>query len=199
MPTPRTKRHQRTKQAILDAAVALIAEQGTTAVSMRALAERIEYSPAGLYEYFASKEEILAAVCEEGQRFLYEAMSQADPTQPPAEYVYQLGRAYIQFALHHPDHFLLMFSTPVVTQADVDHSAEEDSAYALLVQAITWGVEQEVFVTRPQFGVVEMTYAAWTLVHGMAMLRVTHLRHYPADLDTADDQALRNFLRGLMA
>ncbi len=196
MPSTRTKRHQRTKQAILDAAVALIAEQGPTAVSMRALAERIEYSPAGLYEYFASKEEILAAVCEEGQRYLYEAMSQADPTVPPADYLYQLGRAYIQFALHQPDYFLLMFSAPVPAEV---LTAETDSAYALLVQAITWGVEQGVFPVRPHFGVAEMTYAAWTLVHGMAMLRVTNLRHSPADLDTADEQAQRNFLRGLMA
>ena len=42
-----------------------------------------------------------------------------------------------------------------------------------------------------------MAYAAWTLVHGMAMLRITALRGYPADLNTADHQVLLNFMRGL--
>ena len=64
MTAPRTKRHLRTKQAILDAARQIIAEEGPAALSMRALADRIDYSAAGLYEYFGSKEEIIAAVSD---------------------------------------------------------------------------------------------------------------------------------------
>ncbi|NJN55580.1 MAG: helix-turn-helix transcriptional regulator, partial [Anaerolineae bacterium] len=55
--TPRERRHLRTKDAILDAARLIIKEQGADALSIRAIAEQIDYSPAGLYEYFGSKEE----------------------------------------------------------------------------------------------------------------------------------------------
>jgi AcrR family transcriptional regulator len=204
MTTPRTKRHLRTKQAILEAARAIIAEDGPAALSMRALADRIDYSAAGLYEYFGSKEEIIAAVCDEGQRYLYDAMSAADPGLPPVDYLYQIGLAYIRFALEHPDYFLLMFTVApppdiaaVPEEAVKEAMQAEGSAYGILVQAIRRGIDEGAFPVRPGFGLDEMAYAAWTLVHGVAMLRTTALRYYPADLAANDHQVLENFMRGL--
>jgi hypothetical protein len=74
---------------------------------------------------------------------------------------------------------------------------QEGSAYGILVQAIQRGIDAGAFPVRPGFGLDEMAYAAWTLVHGMAMLRTTALRNYTGDLATADHQALLNFMRGL--
>jgi len=206
MVTKRTKRHLRTKQSILDAARAIIAEEGPAAISMRALADRIDYSAAGLYEYFGSKEEIVAAVCDEGQRYLYDAMSAATSGLPPVEQLHQIGLAYIRFALEHPDYFLLMFTVaPAPNTADAPDAAvhaslhAEGSAYIILMQAIQRGITEGAFGVRPGFGLDEMAYAAWTLVHGIAMLRTTALRHYPSDLAARDDQVLLNFMRGLQA
>lgn len=204
METKRTRRHLRTRQAILDAARVIIAEEGPAALSMRALADRIDYSAAGLYEYFASKEEIIAAVCAEGQQHLYAAMHAVDPGLSPVEHLHDIGLAYIRFALEHPDYFLLMFTTapppnmagaPAAALQDALHG--ESSAYGLLVQAIQRGIDAGAFPVRPGFGLDEMAYAAWTLVHGVAMLRTTAMRHYPLDLAAADEQVLRNFMRGL--
>jgi AcrR family transcriptional regulator len=206
MTTTRTKRHARTKQAILDAARQIIAEEGPAALSMRALADRIDYSPAALYEYYGNKEEIIAAVCDEGQRYLFEAMNQADQNLPPAECLYQIGQAYIRFALEHPDYFLLMFTvTPPPEVAGLPEEVvrgmmeQEGSAYAILVQAIQRGIDEYAFRVRPGFDRDEMAYAAWTLVHGVAMLRITALRGFPTDLNARDHQALLNFMRGLQA
>lgn len=206
MTAPRTKRHQRTKQAILDAARQIIAEDGPAALSMRALADRIDYSPAGLYEYYGSKEEIIAAVCDQGQGYLYEAMSQVDPALPPVDYLYQIGVAYIRFALEHPDYFLLMFTEtpppdiPGVSEETVRQMMEQEgSAYFILVRAVQRGLDEGAFRERPGFGRNEMAYAAWGLVHGSAMLRTTALRGFPADLDASDHQVLLNFMRGLQA
>ena len=65
--------YARTQQAILDAARAIIHEQGPDKLSMRAIADRIDYSPAGLYEYYGSKEEIIAeeeADVKEGRKVI---------------------------------------------------------------------------------------------------------------------------------
>ena len=206
MSTTRTKRHIRTKQAILDAARAIIAEEGPAALSMRALADRIDYSAAGLYEYYGSKEEIIAAVCDQGQRYLFEAMNQVDPALPPVEHLYQIGQAYIRFALEHPDYFLLMFTvapppdmTGVPLEAVRELMEQEGAAYGILVRAIQRGIDAGAFRVRPGFGLDEMAYAAWALVHGVAMLRTTALRSYPVDLGPADHQVLLNFMRGLQA
>ena len=206
MTTTRTKRHLRTKQAILDAAREIIAEEGPAALSMRALADRIDYSAAGLYEYFGSKEEIIAAVCDEGHRYLFEAMSQADPALPPVDYLYAIGQGYIRFALEHPDYFLLMFTVGQPPDAaDIPPEVMQQmmlgqgTAYGLLLQAIQRGIDLGAFPVRPGFGLDQMGYAAWSLVHGIAMLRITALRPYPIDLAAFDDEALRNFMRGLQA
>ncbi len=207
MSTPRTKRRLRTQQAILDAARTIIVEDGLAALSMRTLADRIDYSPAGLYEYFSSKEEIVGAVCDEGQGFLFEAMDQVDKTLPPTDYLNGIGIAYIGFALERPDYFLVMFTAAPPPPEMAGASAEEvhamltsqGSAYGILIDAIQRGIDADIFRVRPGFGRDEMAYAAWTLVHGIAMLRTTALRHFPVDLASSDRQVLRNFVRGLTA
>ncbi len=112
----RTRRRTRTRQAILKAASEIVRQQGPDALSMRALAERIDYSAAGIYEYFASKEEIINAVCAEGFDRLAGYMRQSDPALPVADYLLAIGLAYIRFALENPDYFVLMFSGgPIAT------------------------------------------------------------------------------------
>lgn len=199
--SPRTRRHVRTRQAILDAALSIVHEEGPDGLSMRTLADRIDYSPAGLYEYFGSKEEIITEVCDEGHRRLADYMLEVASSLPAADYLGGIGLAYIRFALENPDHFLLMFSSPQMAgDATVDALPKEsESSYGILLQGIQRGIDEGAFRARPGFGLSEMGYAAWTLVHGIAMLRVTALRGYPLNLDAADHQALLNFIRGLQA
>src|SRR5688500_12347249 len=96
---PRERRYQRTQQAILTAARSLLTEGGPDALAIRAIADRSDLSPAGLYEYYGSKEEIITALYWEGHRMLKRYMAQVPLTLPPDEYMVELGIAYIHFAL----------------------------------------------------------------------------------------------------
>ncbi|MBX3053680.1 MAG: TetR/AcrR family transcriptional regulator [Caldilineaceae bacterium] len=200
-PSPKERRQARTREAILEAAQEIISTDGTDALSMRAIAQRIDYSPAGLYEYFGGKEEIITAVCEEGEKQLFALMDQVDKSLAPAEYLRDIGHAYIRFAMERPDHFLLMFSTPSLGQneEEITGKSADSSAFGILLFAIRRGVEAGIFLLRPGLDLLTMAYAAWATVHGLAMLRATHLRDFPMDFDTADRAALANFGRGLMA
>lgn len=173
---------------------------------MRALAQRIDYSPAGLYEYFDNKDEIIGAVCEQGHRRLAEYMQRADASLPPDEYLLELGLAYLDFAQRNPDFFMLMFVNPAtgvppgVGPAEVmAKMTSEASSFSLLLQAIARGVEEGVFHTGPEYGVLEMAFTAWGMVHGMAMLRIGHLRHFPGDFAPIEREALRRIGAGLKA
>jgi AcrR family transcriptional regulator len=196
----RDRRFRRNKQAILDAALEIIREAGPAALSMRALGERSDYSAAGLYEYFGGKDEIIAAVCEQGYDRLTAHMRRADPGLPAADYLVEIGAGYIRFALENPDYFLLMFTvtpprpTGAISPAEI---LQGDSSFHILLRAIHRGIGEGVFRARPGFGLMEMAYAAWGIVHGLAMLRVTSLRGYPMDFDAADHEALLSFARGL--
>ncbi len=179
--SPREKRHARTKQAILDAAQEIVAEQGPEGLSMRELANRIEYSPSGLYEYFGSKEEIIGALCMEGLERLSAALRPSTQSDRPwAERLVENGMAYLDFATRNPQHYLLMFG-----RVDFEHFTFEETqrndAYGLLHQIIQGGVEAGEFRTHEGYGIEAMTYAAWALVHGLAMLQLTMLKTAPFD------------------
>ena len=124
--SPRERRRQRTEQAILDAARQIIREQGIDALSMRGIADAIDYSPAGLYEYFGSKEEIVYAVIGQGFERFTRALQSVDGSLPAAEYMVEMGMAYIDFATRNPDFFLLMFTTAPLADIFADeHNASD--------------------------------------------------------------------------
>jgi AcrR family transcriptional regulator len=215
--TPRQRRYRRRQEAILTAAREIIRDEGINALSMRAIAERIDYSAATLYEYFASKEEIVEAVCGQGQRVLRDYLAAVDEGLPTLEYFHKLGLAYIRFALENPDYFLIMFTFAGPRKS---HDAEmeeriasagggaggqagdqttEESAYAILVAAVRRAVDEGVFRTRPGFGVMEMSYAAWSIVHGIAMLRVAHIGMLPMPFEHLDAVSLHALTRGFQS
>lgn len=203
--TPRERRHQRTQHAIIEAARQIIRESGVDSLSIRAIAERIDYSPAGLYEYFGSKEEIIAAVCAQNFERFAKRLGQVDRSLAPAEYMLELGLAYIDFAVRNPDSFLLMFTTFPLLQGKEGASRHsnshdkptDDDAFAILVQGVKRGVEAGIYRTTPGFGVLEMAYASWTQVHGLAMLRITSGANLPVDHNRLEREALIRWGAGL--
>lgn len=203
--TPRERRHQRTQQAIIDAARQIIRASGVDALSIRAIAEQIDYSPAGLYEYFGSKEEIVAAVCAQDFERFARRLGQVDTTLPPTEYILELGLSYIDFAMRNPDSFLLMFTTFPLSQLNQQQAPDDivasmkadDSAFAILVRGVQRCIDEGIYQMKPGFGVVEMAYALWALVHGLAMLRVTSGSLMPFDYNVVEREALQKFGTGL--
>lgn len=96
-------------RAILDAARDLFVAEGYRNVSIRKIAERIEYSPASIYSYFPSKDDIFFSLAEEGFRVLCapneSCAKQVDPLQAIRG---SFWRIY-EFSKTHPEYFALMF------------------------------------------------------------------------------------------
>src|SRR5689334_5028600 len=94
----RRQRHADMKAAILQAARTVILDRGAAHFSLREVARRSGYSPAGLYEYFSSKEDLVRAVADESLAQLYAYLSRAAADLPPAQRLVELGLAYVRFA-----------------------------------------------------------------------------------------------------
>jgi AcrR family transcriptional regulator len=203
--SPRERRHQRTQQAILTAARSILAESGADKLSIRAIADRIDYSPAGLYEYYGSKEEIIGALTREGHLTLKRYMEQVPFTLAPADYLVEIGIAYIQFAVQNPDYFLLIFTSPSARpSAESETSSavsmeldEEATSFPLLLRGVQRGVEAGVVRYLPGQSLLETAYAFWTIVHGAAMLRISQFTHFQIDFDQTDRLMLAAFVRGM--
>lgn len=101
------------RRAILDAARELFVSEGFQNVSIRKIAERIEYSPAAIYSYFPSKDDIFFALAEEGFRLLGDPGSapyrEQLQTLKPLERVRMIFRCLYEFSREHPQYFALMF------------------------------------------------------------------------------------------
>lgn len=194
--TARQRRQQKTRQAILAAAHQIIVEKGPDELSMRSLAERIDYSPSGLYEYFDSKEQILETVCEEGHGMLAQAMRQVDETLPPDAYLLEIGQVYVDFAAANPALFRLMFSNIPAEPPDPALISNR-SSYLVLIEAIQRGIASGVFLQREGFGLHEMAFAAWSMVHGIAMLQM-YMKDLLPGFEASKQQALFALGRGLM-
>src|SRR5688572_29707153 len=114
------------RNKIMDAARELILEQGVEAVSMRKIAERIEYSPTAIYQHFADKEALLHAMCERDFDALGEDMREKTAhVADPVERIMMLGHGYVRFPMEFPSHFRVMFMTPAAHPKDMTESDRE--------------------------------------------------------------------------
>ena len=96
------------RRAIVDAARELFVAEGFGKVSMRKIAERIEYSPAAIYSYFPSKDDIFYALVEEGFRLLCDGFPPQEPADPLETVRVGLKGLY-RFSQAHPEYYALMF------------------------------------------------------------------------------------------
>ena len=109
------ERQEREREAvarsILDAARELFVTHGYQEVSLRKIADRIEYSPAAIYGYFASKDDLFFALAEEGFRLLFSYGRDVRhvPGEDPADTLRRMFWQYYEFSKEHPEYFALMF------------------------------------------------------------------------------------------
>lgn len=114
-PTPLTRADRQrqardvTRRAILDAALDLFVADGYAQVSIRNIAARVGYSPAAIYSYFESKDDIFYALAEEGYR-LIGALQMSEPASADAlEDIRKVVRRVYDFSKRQPQYFALVF------------------------------------------------------------------------------------------
>jgi len=193
----RERRQARTREAIIQAAEEIIQTQGPDALSMREVAELTDYSASNLYEYFASKDDLLAAVANEALMRLATQVGQSATGLSPRERLLAYGQSYLEFARTHADLYLLTFGRKLAHSVLADPE-KTPSTYSLLLQLVREGIEAGDFEPRPDFGLQEMAFGCWSLVHGIAMLRLV-MQDVPWETAAAGDrQTLECFIDGLI-
>ena len=190
---PRMEREQ-AKEAlrtrIVEAARDIVSGEGLDALSMRALAERIDYSPATIYLHFRDKEELLREVVEEGfRRMSQKVREQTDRLgdQPNAALRHRaLGRAYALFALENTAYFRVMFELPTVARIGRQGQCPPDEGR--LQAASSWCEVVRTVQEAMDEGLIDVPNAqhaavvAWGLVHGLTSLYLSgHLSQVARD------------------
>src|SRR5689334_21441251 len=131
------RERDRVRAAILAAARDLFVAEGYRNVSMRKIAERIEYSPAAIYSYFPSKEDIFVALAEEGVRLFAETGAAPIAALTPVDRLRSIVLRLYRFSVEHPPYFALMFvdrTVPRICREGERFTAAREMRQELIVE-----------------------------------------------------------------
>ena len=161
----RERQKEATREGILAAARTIARAEGWPAVTIRRIADMIEYSPPTIYEYFSGKDAILSALQREGFDQLAEALRRAaEQTADPAERLEEIGRAYWRFTQQQPEMYQIMDGTDSAGLPTEETLSGGREAAAVVYQALEeWAQAREIVMPDPQ-GAVE---TLWALLHGL--------------------------------
>lgn len=152
--------HGNLRQALLEAALLILEQQGEAGLGLRDLARAVGVSPAAPYRHFDNRAALLEALAVTGfQRFT--ARMQAVAASQPGDPMAAMGKTYVVFALQNPNLFRLMFSPQLSKEARPGLRMAADMAFDTL---------RQVAGDDPRGGGRIRALAAWAKVHGLAVL-----------------------------
>jgi|APDOM4702015248_1054824.scaffolds.fasta_scaffold12610_2 AcrR family transcriptional regulator len=160
------------KESILDAAMHIFTEKGFSDVSMRNIAERIDYSPTTIYLYFKDKNAVLYALHSRGFKMLREKLSVFLEISHPFERLNVMGKAYIEFALEHPRLYDLMFiiEEPMdCIEETNEHWMEGKNALHVLIDTLKDCMTSGYF---PDEDPEVLAVSIWSFLHGLCALKI---------------------------
>jgi AcrR family transcriptional regulator len=144
---------------------AIIEDEGLEHLTIRRIAETIDRTQPAVYQHFAGKDEILAAVVVEGFVALVESLQRAAKGEKPS--LTAIATAYVRFGLERPRLYEVMFvAPPVIAFAVSDTPMPAQIAFQIVATAVA-----ESGLDPTQVGTV--TEVVWAALHGLVMLSIT--------------------------
>ena len=186
--TPSERRFEKNRQAILDAARSIIMEHGVDGLSMRTLADQVDYSPSALYKYFKDKDEILDELTNEAWQLSAEYNQRHMPTsEEPVTMLMQAGVNMYEFAKEYPAQYQLMMSSTRTSPKSLEEFMEHPSFKGLrmlLAQSVDSGQLRLPEGFTPDL----LAFNLWFLVHGASVLRGSLMREFGEEFDGVVDE-----------
>ena len=165
----RERDKRKMQELVLKAAMKLFLKEGFEKVTIRKIAEEIEYSPATIYLYFRDKDEILYALHEKGFEELNSRQQNVLSIKDPLLRLKKHAQAYISFALEMREYYDLMFImwSPTRKIKEDDEWSVGKRSYELLKENIRQCMEAG-YLAKDNLEVVAFSF--WAHVHGMVSL-----------------------------
>ena len=166
----REREREEVRNKILDAARELFMTEGYERVTMRRIAEAIEYSPTAIYHHFEDKDDLVRALCREDFGKLLEVFEREAPPTDPVEWIRQLGRAYARFGLENPNHYRFMFMTPLRPDHHPEPGDPGQLSFELMRAVVAKAIETGGFRPANPDAVAQVL---WASLHGAVALLIT--------------------------
>ncbi len=190
------------QQQILDAAREITIREGFAALTMRKIAQAIEYAPGTIYLYFESRDEIAIQLCRQGYQELFECLQPTANIADPRDRLRAIASAYTDFGLQNTATYRLIFmedpkfTNAALSQVPIDNSDGAGMrSFQLLVKVFDdMKAERRLSSDANSARLAEIF---WTSLHGILSLKIT----FPGFLTTPAEELVATmtdtFLAGL--
>jgi len=187
---------EQVRAAILAQSWQIVEEEGWDALSIRRIADAIEYSTPVVYKHFESKEAIRSAFSQEGYALLADRLQQAKTLHPrPTDQLMSLSNAYWTFAEAHPKHYQIMYGLGIPTCEMVRETREIMAVSTVFHETIEAAIRES---KHPDADVHLKAMTFWSILHGLVAMRMVAS---PGDPQTAKrilEDATAGFIKALV-
>ncbi|HXB91646.1 MAG TPA: TetR/AcrR family transcriptional regulator [Puia sp.] len=182
---------EQTRVNILDAAHGIVKDEGWQALSMRKIADKIEYTAPIIYEYYANKEAILLELTKKGYILLAERMKDArDRYLDLGEQIEAIWLAYWNFAFEQREYYQLMFGVEVNCCIMDELLPEGSTPYDIAAGPIA---ELMGISDTEDDKVCTKYYTYWSIIHGLISINITR----KGTTDEINRQILKDAITGI--
>jgi AcrR family transcriptional regulator len=172
----RARHKQLLRQEILDAARDIFVKEGYGRLSMRRVADKIDYSPTAIYLHFRDKQELVFSLCEESFGRLVRELEALGTEQDPVVRLKLGMRRYVDFGRKNPQHYLSTFVVPHDDRADPKVAATYQGANTMGMRALgILRAQVEACVAAKRLRRLDVdiaTRALWSAIHGITSLLI---------------------------
>ncbi|HET7218358.1 MAG TPA: TetR/AcrR family transcriptional regulator [Vicinamibacterales bacterium] len=188
------------RQEILDAARDILVREGYEGLSMRKVAERIDYSPTAIYLHFKDRDDLVFCVCEQLMAGLVRELQEVgDEHADPLVALKKGLRRYVDFGLRHPQHYQATFGIPHGHNPETDARYQEPGtmamqAFGFLPRLVAECVKQKKL---KKVDVHRASCALWAGVHGITALLIVMPNFQWQDPGRVADQLIAMMIAGL--
>jgi AcrR family transcriptional regulator len=190
----RQREKEEVRSTILAAAWKMVRAEGWQALSIRKIADAIEYSIPVIYDHFENKEAILHEFGEEGFNLLTQKIQNArDQHDDAAAQLRAISEAYWNFALSNPEHYQLMYGVGMANCGECVH--QKVRFRHLVTEPITRLISEG---KQPDSNVCLKYHTFWSILHGLISIRMTRISDTSDQLNSIVVQdAVEGFIKNL--
>lgn len=185
---------EETRVNILDASLEIVKEEGWQSLSMRKIADKIEYTAPIIYEYFANKDAILNELTRQGFIKLSKKMQEASAAfTNPAEQLEAMWLAYWNFAFEEKELYQVMYGVEVNCCVFENSCPDIQGPSNMLWDKIE---EMTPVEKRTEDYVCTKYYTFWSVVHGLISINMTNQTRRASD--EINKQVLKDAIAGII-
>ncbi|MFD2247575.1 TetR/AcrR family transcriptional regulator [Pontibacter ruber] len=167
----RKQRHkEEVRASILEAAWQLVVQEGWQALSIRKIAEAIEYSVPVIYDHFANKEAILLELTKQGFRKLNDGLIKAkEGAGSPEQQIEAMAYAYWKFAFENKAYYQVMYGLGIPSCETVNQISELSTFSELILEPIK---ELIAAGKSPKTDPFLKLHTFWSMLHGLISINM---------------------------